>query len=134
MVLIAARYTWTTVFILLLVGLLYLIRETLFIFVVALLFAYLLWPLVKLLDRRLPGRSKVPALALVYLSLVGILIVIGIAIGSRVVQQANALAARLPELLSKFEPPIAPVVSPSAQTLKSTVISTLQQQLVHRPP
>jgi len=37
----AARYTWTAVFILLLVGLLYLIRETLFIFVVALLFAYL---------------------------------------------------------------------------------------------
>jgi predicted PurR-regulated permease PerM len=127
----AARYTWTAVFILLLVGLLYLIRETLFIFVVALLFAYLLWPLVKLLDRRLPGRSKVLALTLVYLSLVGFLIVIGIAIGSRVVQQANALAARLPELLSKFEPPIAPVVSPSAQTLKSTVISTLQQQLAN---
>ena len=42
----AARYTWTAVFILLAVGLLYLIRETLFIFVVALLFAYLLWPLV----------------------------------------------------------------------------------------
>jgi len=47
------------------VGLLYLIRETLFIFFVALLFAYLLWPLVKLLDRRLPGRSKVLALTLV---------------------------------------------------------------------
>ena len=125
----AARYTWTAVFIILLVGLLYLLRETLLIFVVALLFAYLLWPLVKLLDRRLPGRSKVLALTLVYLLLVGFLILIGIAIGSRVVQQANALAARLPELLSRFAPPIAPVVSPPAQTLKNTVISTLQQQL-----
>jgi len=124
-----ARYTWTVLFILLLVALLYLIRETLFIFFVALLFAYLLWPLVKLLDRRLPGRSKVLALTFVYLALVGFLIVIGIAIGSRVVHQANALAARLPELLSKFAPPIAPVVSPSAQTLKSTVISTVQKQL-----
>ena len=38
----AARYTWTAVVVLLLVGLLYLLRETLFIFVVALLFAYLL--------------------------------------------------------------------------------------------
>ena len=38
----AARYTWTAVFIFLLLGLLYLIRKTLFIFVVALLFAYLL--------------------------------------------------------------------------------------------
>ena len=126
----AARYTWTAVFILLLVGLLYLIRATLVIFVVALLFAYLLWPLVKLLDRWLPGRSKVLALTLVYLSLVGLLIVVGIAIGSRVVHQANALADRPPELLLKLEPPIAPAV-PSAQTLKNTVISTLQQQLAN---
>jgi predicted PurR-regulated permease PerM len=124
-----ARYTWTTVFVLVLVGLLYLIRETLFIFVVALLFAYLLWPLVKLLDQRLPGRSKVLALTLVYLALVGFLIVIGIAVGSRVVQQANALAARLPELLAKFKPPVSPIASPSAQTLKGTIISTVQQQL-----
>jgi predicted PurR-regulated permease PerM len=125
----AARYTWTAVFILLLVGLLYLLRETLFIFVVALLFAYLLWPVVKLLDRRLPGRSKVPALTLVYLALVGVLIVIGFAVGSRVVQQANTLAVRLPELLAKFKPPVAPAGSPSAPTLKGTIISTVQQQL-----
>ena len=125
----AARYTWTAVFILLAVGLLYLIRETLLIFVVALLFAYLLWPLVKVLDRRLPGRSKVLALTFVYLALVGFLFVVGIAIGSRVVHEANTLASRLPELLSKLEPPSAPVVSPSAQTLKSTVVSTVQKQL-----
>ncbi len=125
----AARYTWTAVFVLLAVGLLYLIRETLFIFVVALLFAYLLWPLVKVLDRRLPGRSKVLALTLVYLLLVGFLTTIGIVIGSRVVQEANLLAARLPELLAKLQPPIAPAVSPSAPPLKITVISTVQQQL-----
>ncbi len=47
----AARYTWTVVSILLLLVLIYLIRETLFIFTVALLFAYLLWPLVKFLDQ-----------------------------------------------------------------------------------
>ena len=96
----AARYTWTVVFIFLLLGLVYLIRETLFIFAVALLFAYLLWPLVNYLDQRLPGVSRVPALAIVYLSLVGLLFVIGIEIGSRVVLQANALATRVPELLS----------------------------------
>jgi predicted PurR-regulated permease PerM len=125
----AARYTWTVVFVLLLVGLLYLIRETLFIFVVALLFAYLLWPLVKLLDRRLPGRSKVLALTLVYLALVGFLIAMGIVLGSRVVQEANTLAARLPELLSKFQPPVAPAGPPSPPTLKGTIISKVQQQL-----
>ena len=81
----AAHYTWTVVCILLLLGVVYLIRETLFIFAVALLFAYLWRPLVDYLDQRLPGRSRVPALAIVYLSLVGLLILIGIEIGSRVV-------------------------------------------------
>jgi len=127
----AARYTWTAVVVLALVGLLYLIHETLFIFVVALLFAYLLWPLVKPLERWLPGRSRVPALTLVYLAVVGILIVMGIALGSRVVQQANLLAARLPELLAKFRPPIAPAISTPAPPLKITVISTVQQELAH---
>lgn len=125
----AARYTWTAVCVLLLVWLVYLIRETLFIFVIALMFAYLLWPLVRPLDQRLPGRSKVLALALVYLALVAVLIVVGIAVGSRVVQQANALATRLPELLAKLQPPAAPAVSPSAQPLKMAVASVLQHQL-----
>ena len=125
----AARYTWTAVLVLLLVGLLYLIRETLFIFVVALLFAYLLWPLVKPLDHRLPGRSRLPALTLVYLAIVGILIVMGITLGSRIVQEANALAARLPDLLTKFQPPIAPAASHWALPLKMTVMSTVQQQV-----
>jgi predicted PurR-regulated permease PerM len=127
----AARYTWTAVFILLAVGLLYLIRETLFVFFVALLFAYLLWPLVKLLDRRLPGRSKVLALTFVYLALVGFLVVIGIALSSRVVQEANALAARLPELLLNFQPPIVPPFSPASLPLKITVFSTVQKQLAN---
>jgi predicted PurR-regulated permease PerM len=127
----AARYTWTAIVVLLAVGLLYLIRDTLFIFFVALLFAYLLWPLVKVLDRRLPGRSKVLALTFVYLALVLFLFIVGIALGSRVVHEANTLAARLPDLLSKLEPPTAPAVSPSAQTLKSTVTSTVQGQLAN---
>jgi predicted PurR-regulated permease PerM len=125
----AARYTWTVVFILLLVGLVYRIRDTLFVFVVALLFAYLLWPLVKFLDRRLPGRSKVLALTLVYLALVAFLIVVGIAVGSRVVQQANALATRLPELLAHFQPPTATAAPTAAPTAKETVIAAVQKQL-----
>jgi predicted PurR-regulated permease PerM len=125
-----ASYTWTVIFILLLLRVVYLIRETLFIFVVALLFAYLLWPLVKFLDRWLPGRSKALALGIVYLSLIGLLIVIGIAIGSRVVLEANALAARVPELLSRLEQPAKAIGAPSIQTVKVTVVSTLRKQLV----
>jgi predicted PurR-regulated permease PerM len=97
---------------------------------VALLFAYLLWPLVDYLDQRLPGRSRVPALAIVYLALVGLLTVAGIEIGSRVVLQANALATRVPELLSNLEQPAEPIGSPPVQTVKSTVVSTLRKELV----
>src|SRR5512132_2405585 len=90
----AASYTWTVLFILLLLAVVYLIRETLFVFALALLFSYLLWPLVHHLDRRLPGRSRVPALAIVYLALVGLLVAVGIAVGSRIVIEANALALK----------------------------------------
>jgi predicted PurR-regulated permease PerM len=124
-----ARYTWTVAFLLLLAALLYLIRDTIFIFIAALLFAYLLWPLVQLLDRWLAGRSKLLALSLVYLLLVGLLIVVGIAVGTRVVQEANALAARLPDLLTRFQPPVPSPGSPAPQTLKSTVMSTVQGQV-----
>ena len=82
------------------------------------------------LDERLPGRSRVPALAIVYCSLVGLLIVVGIEIGSRVVQQANTLAARVPELLANLEQSVEPLVLPAVQTVKETLFSTLRKQLV----
>ncbi len=82
------------------------------------------------LDQWLPGRSRVPALAIVYLSLVILLFVIGIEIGSRVVSQANALATRVPEILSKLEQVDKPIASPSVQSIKETVISTMRKQLV----
>ncbi len=126
----AARYTWTVLFTLLMVGVIYLIRETLFIFVLALLFAYLLWPLVNFFDQRLPGRSRAPALTVVYVLLVGLLIVIGIEVGSRVVLQANALATEVPELLSKIQPPAEPIGTPSVQTLKGRIVSTVREQMV----
>ena len=124
-----ARYTWTVVFILLLMGVVYLIRETLLIFGVSLLFAYLLWPLVKSLDRRLPGRSKVWALAIVYLSLVALFIVIGVSLGSRIVAQATALTTEVPGLISKIDQPAQPVASSSLQTLRNRILSTLRKQL-----
>lgn len=127
----AAGYTWTVVFVFLLLGLVYLIRETLLIFAVALLFAYLLSPLVNYLDQRLPGVSRVPALVIVYVSLVGLLLVIGIEVGSRIVVQANALATRVPELLTKLEAPTEPIPVQTTETVKDTVISTLKKQIAY---
>lgn len=103
----AARYTWTVFLFLLLLTILYSIRQTLFVFILAILFAYMLWPLVRILDRRLPGRSKVPALIIVYMLLVGVLISIGFAVGSSAVSEANTLANKVPEIISRFNQPIA---------------------------
>ncbi len=120
-----ARYTWTVFCVLLLIGMLYLIGETLLVFVSALLFAYLLWPLVHFLDQRLPGRSKLPSLAIVYLLLIGILSAIGIEIGSRIAVQADALTNKIPELLSRLERPITQPV----QGLGMKIVAEFRQQL-----
>jgi predicted PurR-regulated permease PerM len=119
-----ARYTWTVISLLLLVGLVYLIARTLFIFIVALMFAYLLWPVISFLSQKLPGKSKIPALTIVYLLLTGVMVVIGIAVGTRVAAQASALVDRIPELLTKLEQPLAPGAGIGAR-----LIFEIRQQL-----
>ena len=97
--------------VLLLMWLVYLVRTTLFIFVLAVLFAYLLTPLVNLLDRFLPGRTRTPALALAYLIVVGA-VALGVGqIGGRVVDQANRLAKDLPARIEAWKAPPAGVPS-----------------------
>lgn len=124
-----ARQTWTVVFILLLCAVIYLIREAIFIFVVSLLFAYLLWPLVKFLDRRLPGASRAWALAIVYLSLISILTVIGISIGSRIVAEASTLGTKAPELLAKFQQSSPAASVSKIQTARARVTAAIQGQI-----
>ena len=84
--------------------LVYLLRSTLFLFILAVLFAYLLAPLVNVLDRFLPGsRTRTAALAMAYVIVVGLVVLAGILIGSRVVVQANDLALRFPHILGGWE-------------------------------
>src|SRR5437588_6349606 len=102
----AATYTWTAVLILLLLLLVYTVRSTLFVFAVALLFAYMLSPLVNLLDRALPAkRTRVLALALTYVIFIGAAVLIGIQIGSRVATQGQTLVKNFPEMLKKWQEP-----------------------------
>ena len=124
-----ARQTWTVLVVFLVALGIYLLRDILFIFAVSLLFAYLLWPLVRFLDKRIPGRSKVWALAIVYLSLVALLVVAGFGIGSRIAEQAGSFSRRVPELISKLQEPAQPAPSSSIQTFRNTAISTLRKQL-----
>jgi predicted PurR-regulated permease PerM len=124
----AARYTWTAAVVLLLVFVFYLLRKTLFVFILALLFAYLLSPLVNLLNRALPGRTRAPALALAYVIFVGLVVVLGIQIGSRVANQAKDLAKNLPALTQKWEQP-SPDLSPALNRFRAELVRRIDQQI-----
>src|SRR6059036_2938868 len=107
-----ARYTWTAAIVVLLLFIVYMVRTTLFIFVLAVLFAYLLSPLVNLLDRFLPTRTRTPALALAYVMFIGAVVFIGFQIGSTVASQAKAFEKDLPARIDQFQQP-SPTLPPS---------------------
>ncbi len=101
----AARYTWTAALVVLLLWLVYLVRGTLFIFILALLFAYMLAPLVNLIDRILPGsRTRTLALGLAYVILVAAIVLVATQIGSRVVEEATSLRQTFPKWLARWQP------------------------------
>lgn len=82
----------------------FLLKKTLFVFVISLLFAYLMHPLVSLLDRLLPGRrTRTPALALAYALVIALIATLGFQIGARVVEQAQSLAGQFPALMQKWQ-------------------------------
>jgi predicted PurR-regulated permease PerM len=96
----AARVAWTVFLLALLLATAYAVRETLAVFVIALLFAYLLTPLVGFVERITPRQvSPRVALAIVYLALLGAIVALALTLGSRLADEANSLATQLPALV-----------------------------------
>jgi predicted PurR-regulated permease PerM len=96
----AGRAAWTVFLLALLVATAFAVRETLAVFVIALLFAYLLMPLVGFVERITPQLvSPRVALAIVYLALVGGIVALALTLGSRLADEANNLAIQLPALV-----------------------------------
>lgn len=96
----AARATWTVLLVLGIVGAAYAMRGVILIFVCALLFAYMLNPLVALAERIRPARiPRAAVLLALYLIMLAVLGYAGTAAGSRMAQEATLLSARLPALL-----------------------------------
>ncbi|MGA2711487.1 MAG: AI-2E family transporter [Bryobacteraceae bacterium] len=124
----AARYTWTAALVLLLLSTIYVIRETLIVFVIALLFAYLLYPLMDLIDRHLTAKTRTPALAMTFVIVIGILAVFGTLIGSVVANQAANLAQQAPVFLDRLSrnPPPAPQ---GVKSFASQITGALENQL-----
>jgi len=124
----AAKYTWSAAVVILLLMGIYLVRRTVIVFVIALLLAYLLSPLVEFLDRMLPtSRTRTPALVAAYLLLIGVLIFLGFEIGTRVVEEADALYKRLPELLGKATQ--SGQTSTQARSIVATITGNIQNQV-----
>jgi len=126
----AARITWTVFLVALLLATAYALRETLAVFVIALLFAYLLMPLVGFVERITPRQiSPRIALAIVYLLLVGTIITLALTFGSRLVNEANSLAMQLPALLKNLSwmqiVPLPTWLEPA----RASIIQTIQGEL-----
>lgn len=95
-----ARVVWTAA--LVIAGLygVYLVRTTLLVMLIAVLFSYLIYPLFVLAQRRVGGRiPRTPLLCLVYLVVVALVVLAVGLFGNQVAEQATTLAHQLPTLL-----------------------------------
>ena len=96
----AAKAAWSVFLVALSIGVAWQLRSVLAVFAFSLLFAYMLMPVVSLVDRFTPPRiSRTVSLAFVYLVLIGLLVFAGVTIGTRIAEEAASLASRLPRLV-----------------------------------
>lgn len=136
----ALRIVWTIFLFGLLLAFIYFIRETLVIFAISIFFAYMLSPIVGLVERFVAKRRTL-ALTVVYLLLIGALVGIGFAVIPTIGQEATTLLTSLPGLvgggaLSRIPIPhwldpmrdqIIAAAKREANTLEASVVPILQQ-------
>jgi predicted PurR-regulated permease PerM len=123
---LAARYTFTAAVVLFLLYGIFVIRGVLFVLTISIMLAYLLYPLVDLVNRYLPSRSRTPALAIVYLALIGILAALGITIGSQAADEAKSLSDQAPALIERLKQAPSPGTPQGLQSVKETVLGAVQ--------
>ncbi|HEX4749001.1 MAG TPA: AI-2E family transporter [Bryobacteraceae bacterium] len=95
----ALRIAWTVFLLALLLVVIYYIRETLLTFAGAIFLAYMLSPIVSLIEEFIPKRRTI-ALAIVYCMLIGLLVLLGFKLIPVAVGQATNLLTHLPSLVS----------------------------------
>jgi predicted PurR-regulated permease PerM len=122
----ALRVTWTVFLFGLLLLLVYLIRETLLVFAAAVLFAYVLSPVVALIERFLP-RRRGAALSIVYVVLLGVMIGLGFALIPRLASEATSLLERLPALIMSGSWATLPLPAWAAP-VRGQIMDTLKNQ------
>src|SRR5580698_2643529 len=124
----AARAAWTVILVLLGVLAVYRIRQTLFIFVIAVLFAYLLYPLMDLISRRFPSKTRTPALAVTFLLVLALIGTVLGFIGAVVVEQATNLAKAAPALIDRIQQEPPPLSEGAVESLRQQAARILEDQ------
>ncbi len=95
----ALRITWTVFLFALVLAVVYYIRGTILLFAGAIFLAYMLSPIVGLVERFIPKRRNI-ALAVVYVALIGLLVLLGFQLVPRLSEEATSLVTRLPSMVS----------------------------------
>jgi len=95
----AARVTWTVSLVVLALFAFYSVRRTLFVFVLAVFFSYVLYPAVRWLERLVPRRmSRTASTTIVFVVLLLLLVGLGALIGPLIADQSSLLVKELPRL------------------------------------
>ncbi len=136
----ALRVAWTVFLFVLFLSIIYYIRDTLVLFAAAIFVAYMLSPLVDLIERFIPKRRNI-ALTIVYVLFIGGLVLLGFELIPTLAAQAMSLVTRLPHLvqagnlnqipLPRFLEPVREqvisVVNSQATSLETSVVPFLQK-------
>ncbi len=125
-----ARAAWTVCLVAVLLAALYLTRAVLLVFVLAILFAYLIAPVVDAVERIMPHRrSRTWSLALVYTLLIAALALGGTAVGNRAAREASAFAERFPTLVKQAEQSLESTSGPAwVQPVKQYILAEIRDR------
>ena len=98
------RVVWTVLAVAGLLALVYLLKTVLFLLVFSVVFAYLIYPLVRITERGLLGSGRRPlAIAVVYLVLIAGVSTLGALVGPRLARELAALGQMIPEMSAQIE-------------------------------
>lgn len=95
-----ARVVWTASLMLLLMYAIYVTRSTLLVILFAIFFSYLLYPLIKLLQRTvLKKLPQVVSIVLGFVIVITVIVIASTVLGPRIVNEATHLGQKIPELM-----------------------------------
>ena len=127
----ALKTVWTCFLFVLAIVLVYVVRDTLVTFALALFFALLLAPIVSAVERVSPlWVPRTAALAIVYLVLLGAIAAVIVPLGSAVAEDARALAEKLPNAIGSdalHRIPLPAFLEPARDRIAAELASRLDQ-------